>query len=73
MRRGEDEIAEADRITAGDMMRSLELHEALLVRRRAASGLAEEPAEPGEPALQERPAAENVTPLALGERKRGDP
>jgi hypothetical protein len=71
MRRGEDEIAEADRITAGDMMRSLELQEALLARRRAASVPAE--SESGEPAVRERPAAENVTPLTLGERKRSDP
>ena len=72
MRRGEDEIAEADRITAGDMMRSLELHEALLARRRAAwepAVAAESPAAGGDPFPREQRApAENVTPLALGER-----
>jgi len=77
MRRGEAEIDEADRITAGDMMRSIDLHEALLARRRAASEFAE-PTEatpaPGEQPIREpRPAAENVTPLTLGERKRSDP
>ena len=35
MRRGEEHVEGADRITAGDMMRSLELHEALLARRQA--------------------------------------
>jgi len=78
MRRGEDQIDEADRITAGDMMRSLDLHETLLARRRAAAQIAipAEPADspPGEqPPKETRPAAENVTPLTLGERKRSDP
>jgi hypothetical protein len=78
MRRGEDQIDEADRITAGDMMRSIDLHEALLARRRAAAEVAApvEPANlpPGEQLPREtRPAAENVTPLTLGERKRSDP
>ncbi len=36
MRRGEDHLEGADRITAGDMMRSLELHETLLARRQSA-------------------------------------
>jgi hypothetical protein len=77
MRRGEDEIEEADRITAGDMMRSLDLHESLLARRQAAARLAAE--EPPLVAVAEpqpqgaRSAAENVTPLTLGDRKRSDP
>ena len=33
MRRGEEQLAEADRITAGDMLRSLELHEKLTTMR----------------------------------------
>ena len=37
MRRGEDELEDADRITAGDMLRSLDLHEALLAKRQAAA------------------------------------
>jgi hypothetical protein len=77
MRRGEDEIEEADRITAGDMMRSLDLHESLLARRQAAARLAaEEPlpaAASAAPAPQESRTAENVTPLTLGDRKRSDP
>ena len=76
MRRGEDEIEEADRITAGDMMRSLDLHEALLARRRAAAGLAaaeETPLAASADVPSEPRSAENVTPLTLGERKRGDP
>jgi hypothetical protein len=78
MRRGEDEIEEADRITAGDLMRSLDLHESLLARRQTAARLAaaEEPpaaAASAGPPSQEARTAENVTPLTLGERKRGDP
>jgi hypothetical protein len=79
MRRGEEEIAEADRITAGDMMRSLDLHETLLAKRQAAAGLAAaEPQQPvasagPPPQAEARPSAENVTPLTLGERKRSDP
>jgi hypothetical protein len=75
MRRGEDEIEEADRITAGDMMRSLDLHESLLARRQAAARLAAAEETPAsiEAASSESRSAENVTPLTLGERKRGDP
>jgi hypothetical protein len=83
MRRGEDEIEEADRITAGDMMRSLDLHESLLARRQAAARLAAEPlvaaeepplvAAAGPQPQGARSAAENVTPLTLGDRKRSDP
>jgi hypothetical protein len=75
MRRGEDEIEEADRITAGDMMRSLDLHESLLARRQAAARLeaAEEQQQPAAPPEPAAPSAENVTPLTLGERKRSDP
>lgn len=69
IRRGEDEMDDAERITAGDMMRSLELHEAITARRRALAG--SEAAEPG-PEAPEAPAAppENVTPLTMAERKR---
>ena len=77
MRRGEDEIEEADRITAGDMMRSLDLHDALLARRQAAARrAAEEPLPAGTSAGHAPPeprSAENVTPLTLGDRKRSDP
>lgn len=68
MRRGEDEMAEADRFSAGDMLRALELSAALSARQRAAELPAAEPdtASPGA-----RPAAENVT--SLSERKRSDP
>lgn len=71
MRRGEEDELEADRITAGDMMRSLDLHEALLARRKAAELAGDlSPADAPEPG--QRPAAENVTPLTLGDRKRSD-
>ena len=83
MRRGEDEMEEADRITAGDMLRSLDLQRVAArqapgrepgwlpsrslpprSRRRAAGRASPQEA---------RPAAENVTPLTLGDRKRSDP
>jgi hypothetical protein len=72
MRRGEDELADADRISAGDMMRSLDLHDALLARRQAHPGEAE-PVEPPAPAEARPRPAENVTPLTLSERKRPEP
>ena len=80
MRRDEENIGDADRVTAADMMRSLDLHEALSAKRQAVrvaeAGEAEEaePDTPEEtPPLRARPTAENVTALALGDRKRLDP
>ena len=79
MRHGEETLDGADRITAGDMLRSLELHEALLAKRQSAAPAAPPGPEPAvEPAAapepEDRPAqGQNVTPLALGDRKRGDP
>jgi hypothetical protein len=57
------------------MMRSLDLHESLLARRQAAARLAAAEETPAsiEAASSESRSAENVTPLTLGERKRGDP
>ena len=55
MRRGEDDIDEADRITAGDMMRSIDLHEALLARA------------PGMPRTSRRPPR---SPHAGGDSRR---
>ena len=62
MRRGEDELEDADRITAGDMLRSLDLHEALLAKRQAAESAAAEP-------LRTQPAAKRP----VRRRKRGRP
>ena len=78
IRRGEDELDDAGRITAADMMRSLDLHEALLRKQAAArreqaivedhdAAEAEEASGPPDP-----PVRENVTALSLTERKRGD-
>jgi hypothetical protein len=78
MRRGEEGLQEAERMTAADLLRSLDLSEALAARRTAlktASGEVGEAAaseRAGEPLTETRPAAENVTPLSLGERKRVD-
>lgn len=78
IRRGEENLGDADRVTAADMLRSLDLQEALAARRRIAeahSAEAEEavPGTPEAPPTRVRPAAENVTALTLGERKRLDP
>ncbi|MDN2565710.1 hypothetical protein N1F89_05705 [Aquibium sp. A9E412] len=83
IRRDEESLSDAERISAADMLRSLDLHDALTAARRhgageegPASGSAEAPqaGRPAEPAEPNEPAApENVTPLARGERKRSDP
>ena len=79
VRRGEDALEDADRITAGDMLRSLDLHEALTAKRQAAAPVvaAEEPSpappEEKSPPAEQRPAAENVRPLTVSDRKRGEP
>lgn len=73
MRRGEDLLDDADRITAGDLLRSMELSEALQARRRSVETteiVIERRAE-AEPEVL-RPAAENVTPLSAGERRRAE-
>jgi hypothetical protein len=67
VRRGEEQIAQADRYSAADLMRSLDLHEALMRRRQ----FADDPAETAPVAPM--PAAENVTPLTLSDRKRHEP
>ena len=78
MRRGEDDMEDADRIIAGDMRRALDLQDSLAARRQVAvhqAAVAEDiqPAVASGPPPSERPTAENVTPLTLGERKRSDP
>ncbi len=79
MRRGEDELEDADRITAGDMLRSLRLNEMLhahsQMTQAAPVQVAEEvDTEPAADQRASRPAsAENVTPLSLSDRKRADP
>lgn len=75
MRRGEDQMEDADRITAGDMLRSLDLHEAMLARRQAAVVGKDEPGveDTSEPPASRPASAENVRPLTLSDRKRIDP
>jgi len=71
VRRGEEEMTEAERTSAADMLRALDLSAALNARRdaaRAADAMAP-PAEPDAPDM--RPVAENVT--SLPDRKRFDP
>ncbi|CAN0654853.1 DUF4407 domain-containing protein [Nitratireductor aquimarinus] len=76
IRRGEAELTPADRITAADMMRSLELHDAIMARKAAAE--AQPPPEPTEaqpaPPEAEPQPARNITPLStLTDRKRQEP
>jgi hypothetical protein len=82
MRRGEDEMEDAERVTAADMLRSLHFQEVLRARQVEAAGPglpeAETRMQPSAaPASETPPArvqtAENVTPLSLSERKRADP
>ena len=78
IRRDEDVLGAADRITAADMLRSLDIHEQLMARRQAAAGASIETAPPSDevpepPQQPQRDAPpENVTPLSLGDRKRAD-
>lgn len=69
-RRGEDLMENADRISAADMMRSIELHQALMARQQVATS---SPPPPAADPLPKVAAAENVTPLTINERKRGEP
>ncbi len=79
IRRGDENLADADRITAADMLRSLELHDALLARRATAASVEEvavapNDVEPAVASVHTRPSAgENVTPIPFSERKRQDP
>lgn len=88
MRRDEEDMTNADRITAADMMRAIELHEALEAAKvrhrrdtepappREAAPAADEPAasQPSSPPQPpHRAGAENVTPLSVNERKRFEP
>lgn len=86
IRRNEEGLHDAERMTAADLLRSWELHEAIAQRRQAATQSPAEPApaqpdlpsttpSPAPAAAEHRPVAtaENVTPLSLGDRKRLDP
>jgi hypothetical protein len=77
MRRGEDALEEADRISAGDMMRALQFNDLLQARKQATAAEEAPVVEPPQTEAEQRPvrvaSAENVTPLSLGDRKRADP
>jgi len=75
IRRGEDEMDDADRITAADMMRSLELHETIASRRRLLESADDERIAASNRTGTSAPGAapENVTPLPMADRKRHDP
>ena len=71
IRRDEDELTEADLITAGDMLRALDVHAAIAARRREESDATSPEPEPD--SREAKPDAPNVTPLSLTDRKRTDP
>ncbi|MEO3387184.1 hypothetical protein [Mesorhizobium sp. CAU 1741] len=76
MRRGEEEMEDAERITAADMLRSMELYEALRARQTAAeiTEVREDEAATERESDAAPPAPpQNVTPLSMAERKRTDP
>ncbi len=77
VRRAEEDLDDAEMITAADMMRSLDLHERIEAKRLAIARLetatdeaAGEAATTPEAPAPETPA--NVTPLSLSDRKRFD-
>lgn len=72
MRRGEDQLADADRMSAGDLLRTLDIHDALMARR-AAIASADTPEAPAEvPPVVARPP-ENVATFTPPDRKRSEP
>jgi len=73
IRRGESELTAADRITAADMMRSLELHDTIMARKAAATETTAT-LETGNAPQTEPETAQNITPLStLSDRKRHEP
>lgn len=76
IRRDEDELTEADLITAGDMLRALDVHAAIAARRREEAPPTNNDTAPEDEKPDRREAgsdAPNVTPLSLTDRKRTDP
>jgi hypothetical protein len=77
-RRGEEDMLDADRISAGDLLRALEIQQALNARVAAAPAAdtqtdVETPVTSPSPPAMHPATAENVTPLPMAERKRNDP
>lgn len=74
IRRGEEQMDDAERLSAADLLRSIDIHERLMARRAT-----EVAAPPSAATMQPRDqptspqSAENVTPLAMADRKRADP
>ncbi|MBO6717268.1 MAG: hypothetical protein JJ913_04850 [Rhizobiaceae bacterium] len=74
IRRDDDALPEADMITAGDVLRALDVHAAISARQHQAETQPDDPSEPdAAPGRHPRPDAPNVTPLSLTDRKRTDP
>ncbi len=76
IRRSEETMTDVDRLSAGDVLRALEIQDTLLAKARArGEAAAAESAAKAEPVAEPeaRPAPpENVTSLTLGDRKRGE-
>lgn len=76
VRRDDEGLPDADMITAGDMLRALDVHAAISARQLAENQPDQADAAPrrtpsDEPGVQ--PGGPNVTPLGLTDRKRTDP
>lgn len=73
MRRSENNLDDAERLTAADLFRALDLNQALHEKRMLAAAEQPAAADDTQPMSDTRPpSSENVTTLALAERKRLD-
>jgi hypothetical protein len=73
IRRDEVVMSDAERLTAADLLRSLDVQRALVARQENARTDMPEPVpQPDSPAEEPSPG-QNVTPLSLTERKRQEP
>ena len=75
IRRGEDQMDDAERLSAADLLRSIEIHERLIARRAAvtqAEGATTSDQLPGTERAAPPLVGENVTPLTVADRKRQD-
>lgn len=73
IRRDEAVMSDAERLTAADLLRSLDVQRALVARQEIARTDMPEPVpQPDTPAEEPSPG-QNVTPLSLTERKRQEP
>lgn len=73
IRRDEAVMSDAERLTAADLLRSLDVQRALTARQDRASEPEASPQASPENPVEEPSPGENVTPISLNERKRQEP